>query len=522
MYNFSSLSLPRVVTSGIILFLMFKVHVRVSSFRHRLVGSTVTSLAVWGGDFSTITLGGLWDRSTICAYKKKNYVRCFHMSNTDIDFDDEVDVGTGGGSNITIDYHVPVMMNECCDLLNIRPRGIYVDCTMGGGGHTRAILERGGRVIGIDQDPDSIERVKRLLSSYIAAGDLEVIQTNFRNIRDAIASSKLVGDGDGVVDGVLMDLGISSFQIDEATRGFAFSQDGPLDMRMNKGMLGSELDEGIPMPKVVSAFDIINFWDANDIADILYNYGDEVRSRVIAREIVLARPLNTTGQLESVISRVTQFKQRSKTLARCFQALRIVVNDEIGALEDALLRMHECIRFEGRFVVMSYHSLEDRRIKQLFRDGVIQGRSVIGSSDARHQGGRKRSDESSTLSISSTTVTNPWRVLNKRAVVPTDEELQLNRRSRSAKLRCAEQVIQHTQRISNGVDTITTSTSTIGEVVGPSAEQSSPVVAMKQHLTSKKSGGGKVMGAKQLAKLRRRSMSDEEDEEEQEEDEEEQ
>jgi len=393
------------------------------------------------------------------------------------------------------------MMNECCDLLNIRPGGVYVDCTMGGGGHTRAILERGGRVIGIDQDPDSIGRVKRLLSNYIATGDLEVIQTNFRNIRDAIANSKLLGD-DGAVDGVLMDLGISSFQIDEATRGFAFSQDGPLDMRMNKGMLGSELDDDIPTPKVVSAFDIINFWDANDIANILYDYGDEVRSRVIAREIVLARPLNTTGQLESVISRVTQFKQRSKTLARCFQALRIVVNDEIGALEDALLRMHECIRFEGRFVVMSYHSLEDRRIKQLFRDGVIQGRSVIDSTDTSQ--GRKRSD--GVLSIASTAVINPWKVVNKRAVVPTDEELQLNRRSRSAKLRCAEQIIQHTTRRS---DTVTSS----GDVVVSSVAQTRPAAAaaVMNHLKSKKSGGAKVMGAKQLAKLRRRIMSDEEE-----------
>jgi 16S rRNA (cytosine1402-N4)-methyltransferase len=431
------------------------------------------------------------------------------MSNIDIEIDNEVDLDAGGGSNVTIDYHVPVMMNECCDLLNIRPGGVYVDCTMGGGGHTRAILERGGRVIGIDQDPDSIARVKRLLSNYIAAGDLEVIQTNFRNIRDAIASSKLVGD-DGAVDGVLMDLGISSFQIDEATRGFAFSQDGPLDMRMNKGMLGSELDDDMSTSKVVSAFDIINFWDANDIANILYDYGDEVRSRVIAREIVLARPLNTTGQLESVISRVTQFKQRSKTLARCFQALRIVVNDEIGALEDALLRMHECIRFEGRFVVMSYHSLEDRRIKQLFRDGVIQGRSVmIDSTDDASQG-RKRSD--GVLSIVSTAVTNPWKVVNKRAVVPTDEELQSNRRSRSAKLRCAEQIIiQHTvtTRISHTVASTTTS-----DVVVSSDPAAAAAVAMNMSLKNKKSGGAKVMGAKQLAKLRRRSMSEEEEEEE--------
>jgi len=163
--------------------------------------------------------------------------------------------------------------------------------------------------------------------------------------------------------------------------------------------------------------------------------------------------------------------------------------------------MHECIRFEGRFVVMSYHSLEDRRIKQLFRDGVIQGRSVIDSTDTSQ--GRKRSD--GVLSIASTAVINPWKVVNKRAVVPTDEELQLNRRSRSAKLRCAEQIIQHTTRRS---DTVTSS----GDVVVSSVVQTRSA-AVLNHLESKKSGGAKVMGAKQLAKLRRRSMSDEEEEE---------
>ena len=405
------------------------------------------------------------------------YGQRFHMSNFVSDFDGDDNDGFVCKSNSSIDYHVPVMMNECCDLLNIKPGCVYVDCTMGGGGHTRAILERGGKVIGIDQDPDSIVRVKRLMSNYIATGDLEVIQTNFRNIKDAIAASNLSGK-DGTVDGVLMDLGISSFQIDEASRGFAFSQDGPLDMRMNKGVLSDELEDGAHVLKVVSAFDIINTWDANDIADILYNYGDEVRSRVIAREIVLARPLNTTGQLESVISRVTQFKQRSKTLARCFQALRIVVNDEIGALEDALLQMHECIRFEGRFVVMSYHSLEDRRIKQLFRDGVLQGHSVTSGSD-------RQTD----------TVNNPWRALTKRAIVPSDEELQLNRRSRSAKLRCAEQIIQPKHHHSDDFDS--------DEV----AEVESTVLS---NYKNRKAGGAKVIGAKQLAKLRR-SMSDDDE-----------
>jgi 16S rRNA (cytosine1402-N4)-methyltransferase len=280
------------------------------------------------------------------------------------------------------EYHYPVMIKECCEYLNVKEGGVYVDCTMGGGGHSRAILERGGKVIGLDQDPDAVLKASAVLQSYIESGKFEIVQTNFRNVRSAVEQSKIAGvhtSHKGQVDGVLMDLGVSSYQINEGTRGFSFGKDGPLDMRMNKGSVGqikqnptSADTSSATSEYELTAADIINEWGSTDIANLLYNYGDEVRSRKIAREIVTSRPLYTTGELEAVISKVTPMIIRPKTLARCFQALRIAVNDELGALHEALTSVHHCIRPGGRLVVMSYHSLEDRKVKQLFRSGVVE------------------------------------------------------------------------------------------------------------------------------------------------------
>jgi 16S rRNA (cytosine1402-N4)-methyltransferase len=318
------------------------------------------------------------------------------------------------------DYHLPVMLNECCNNLCIKEDGIYVDCTMGGGGHTKEILERGGNVIGLDQDPDAIAKTSSKLSKYIESGKLEIIQTNFRFIEDAIKKSKIISmkmKETKLVDGVLMDLGISSHQIDEPSRGFSFGGDGPLDMRMGKGIDDSNS---------ITAASIVNEWDLTSIANVLYQYGEETRSRQIAREIVASRPINTTGELEKIISRITIFKKRPQTLARCFQALRIAVNDEMGALIEALTSLENCVRPGGRLVVLSYHSLEDRKVKQLIRDGKIKLDST-----------------------SSTIITNnnnenilPWQAIYKRAQIPSEEELNRNRRSRSAKLRVAERVTE--------------------------------------------------------------------------------
>jgi 16S rRNA (cytosine1402-N4)-methyltransferase len=304
-------------------------------------------------------------------------------------------------------YHIPVMRKECCSYLNIEEGKVFVDCTLGGGGHSQAILENGGKVIAIDQDPDAIKYASNRLKSYLMNGQLEIVQTNFRSIKEVVQKSTLAKQGK--VDGVLMDLGVSSYQIDEPTRGFAFGAYGPLDMRMNRPH-----NENDSQRVGRKAEDVLNTVSTEELADILYNYGEETRSRQIARDIVLSRPLNTTQDLVEIINRITPFKQRPKTLAKCFQALRIYVNDEIGALKDALIDIPAIMNTEGRLVVMSYHSLEDRLIKNLFKYGNIAG------------------DESSLEDVR-----NPWSLLTKKAVAASEEEVALNRRARSAKLRAS-------------------------------------------------------------------------------------
>jgi 16S rRNA (cytosine1402-N4)-methyltransferase len=184
--------------------------------------------------------------------------------------------------------------------------------------------------------------------------------------------------------------------------------DGPLDMRMQKE---TEVDSGI------TAAYIVNNYDEKTIADILFNYGDEKCSRKLAREIVACRPILTTGKLVEVLSRVTPWKERTKMLARCFQALRIEVNDEIGALEEALNNSYKIVKPSGRLVIMSYHSLEDKRVKSLLKNGFPDEKYA-----------------------SSSNFENPWNSLFKKAVIPSDEEITLNKRARSAKLRVGERV----------------------------------------------------------------------------------
>ena len=308
-------------------------------------------------------------------------------------------------------YHVPVMLTESCDNLMWKEDGLYVDCTLGGGGHTHEILRRGGRVIGIDQDPDAIREASLHLSSYIESGRLEVVTSNFRHLELIVAKSNLTEDG--LVDGVLMDLGISSHQINEAERGFSFSIDGPLDMRMNKGETGGVRE--------CSAEFILNNWEQDELADMLYQYGDEPRSRRFAREIVATRPLTSTMELEAIITRITYHKHRSKTLARCFQALRIAVNDEMNALEDALRGVQNVVRKEGRLVALSYHSLEDMRVKRLLKFGNL-------------------SDIVQSENIQKTGECPPWVPLHKRSQAPSEEEVDRNNRARSAKLRVGVRV----------------------------------------------------------------------------------
>ena len=230
-------------------------------------------------------------------------------------------------------YHRPVLLNECCDYLMQSQSGVYVDGTLGGGGHTSEILRRGGRVIGLDQDVDAIRASSSRLAEYNANKTFEIAQINFRHLERYLKSSFLAKDG--LVDGILLDLGISSYQIDESTRGFAFSAEGPLDMRMAQNGITS---------RDLTAADIVNEYSLDSLANILYEFGEEKRSRQIAREIVASRPLHTTKDLAMCISKITPWKHRTQALARCFQALRIVVNDEMSALNEILLSAHRCLR----------------------------------------------------------------------------------------------------------------------------------------------------------------------------------
>jgi 16S rRNA (cytosine1402-N4)-methyltransferase len=325
------------------------------------------------------------------------------------------------------------------EYLNVQPGKVFVDGTLGGGGHTHEILRRGGKVIAFDQDPDAIARSSTLLSSYLQSGDLEIHQTNFRSMRCVIRENPLSATDAALkrslhlttsllsqgqpIDGVLLDLGISSHQIDERSRGFSFGGDGPLDMRMHQGDASHlHLDQSS-----LTAAQIINSWHEDDIANVLYYYGEERFSRRLARAIVNARPINRTTDLEKVLSSQTSFKDRAKTLARCFQALRIRVNDELGALEEALAYMDTCIKPGGRLVIMSYHSLEDRRVKQYLKYG--KGALLEGA---------ENEETSASTSMNQKGHNSQWHILTKKAVGPSASEEENNRRSRSAKLRCAE------------------------------------------------------------------------------------
>lgn len=274
--------------------------------------------------------------------------------------------------------HTSVLYHEALDWLAVRPGGVYVDATLGGAGHTQGILERGGQVIAFDQDPEAIARAQAL-----GLANLTLVEANFREL-----VSELRKRGLGQVDGILADLGVSSFHFDDARRGFSYQQEGPLDMRMGQGAL--------------TAAEVVNTYPEEDIADILYRYGEEPRSRRIARFIVENRPITTTTQLAEVIRRATGYREAGHPARKSFQALRIYVNDELGALEALLRGAEEVLKPGGRLVVISFHSLEDRLVKHFLRDSTL------------------------------------LKPLTKKPIIPSESEQSANPRARSAKMRVAE------------------------------------------------------------------------------------
>ena len=301
-------------------------------------------------------------------------------------------------------YHAPVLLAETLDLLVTDRDGVYIDGTLGGGGHSAALLDAlgpGARVLGIDRDPEALaEATARLSDERFTAlrgtfGDME-----------ALAAS--AGVPPGTVAGVLLDLGISSHQVDAAERGFAFSADGPLDMRMN-GDAGE------------TAAELIARLGADDLADVLYAYGDETKSRRIARAILGAPRMATTADLAGAVRGCVPDREETKVLARVFQALRIAVNGEIEQIEAAFPAALRLLAPGGRLAIIAYHSLEDRRAKRFVRHGHFRAEPTKDSY------GR---------------VLSPVRAVTRRPVVASEAEVSANPRARSARLRVTERVTE--------------------------------------------------------------------------------
>ena len=299
-------------------------------------------------------------------------------------------------------YHVPVMLDECISALNIKPNGIYVDLTMGGGGHTREILKHlgpEGHLYSLDQDPDAEANAPDDPRHTFVA-------SNFRFVRGALRLRGLEK-----VDGILADLGVSSHHFDAKHRGFSFRGEALLDMRMNTR--GGR-----------TAADIVNTYTNEALSKIFAEYGELDTTWKIANCIERARaekPITTTAELVEAVKPCTPPKDEAKFLTKLFQALRIELNGEIEALKMALEQSLKLLNPEGRLVVMSYHSLEDRLVKNFMRSGNTDG--II----EKDFFGR---------------ATTPFKVITRKAIAPSDEEIQTNPRSRSAKLRVAERIEQ--------------------------------------------------------------------------------
>lgn len=295
-------------------------------------------------------------------------------------------------------YHIPVLLTQSVDGLITRPEGTYVDVTFGGGGHSREILRRlspDGRLLSFDQDEDAERNI-------VDDQRFTFVRSNFRYLRNFLRYHQVEE-----VDGILADLGVSSHHFDDSERGFSFRFDGALDMRMNKraGM---------------TAADIVNTYDEERLANVFYLFGELKNSRKLATALAKARasqPIATIGQFLDVVKPLFGREREKKELAKVFQALRIEVNHEMDALKEMLAAATQALRPGGRLVVITYHSLEDRLVKNLMKTGNVEGK------EDKDFFGR---------------VNTPFRLVNNKVIVPDEEEVERNPRSRSAKLRIAE------------------------------------------------------------------------------------
>jgi len=302
--------------------------------------------------------------------------------------------------------HVPVMLKEVVAALSVQPGGRYLDATVGGGGHASAILKKsspGGQLLGIDADPKAIAAAAKKLKPY--ADSTLLVNDHFTNLKDICTRYDY-----SPVHGILLDLGMSSLQLNEAGRGFSFQREAPLDMRFSPR-------------QEISAADIVNRYTESKLEDLLRNYGEERRSRQIARSILKKRPIATTTALASVVSEAVGGRHgRIHPATRTFQALRVAVNRELEQLESVLSQAVGLLGFEGRLVVISYHSLEDRIVKRFMQR---EARECICPPDipacvCHHQASIK--------------------LISRRVIVPTPDEVRRNPRSRSARLRVVERI----------------------------------------------------------------------------------
>lgn len=302
-------------------------------------------------------------------------------------------------------YHVPVLLNESIDGLNIHPNGVYVDVTFGGGGHSREILSRlkeGCSLYSFDQDADAELNISKMGLSNYQTDRFTFVRSNFRYLKNWMRYYNI-----DHIDGLLADLGVSSHHFDDETRGFSFRFDAPLDMRMNK-RAGR------------TAADILNEEDEEKLANILYLYGEIKQSRRIASAIVKARAqlvFKSTNELLTIVEPFFSHAREKKDMAKMFQALRIEVNHEMDALREMLLTATDLLSPGGRLSVITYHSLEDRMVKNIMKSGNIEGKVKQDFYGKRE---------------------TPFKLINNKVITASNAEQEQNPRSRSAKLRIAE------------------------------------------------------------------------------------
>ena len=309
-------------------------------------------------------------------------------------------------------HHVTVLLHETIDYLDVKPDGVYVDATLGGAGHSEYLLSKlspKGHLYAFDQDSTAIEHAKKRLAPYIEKGMVTFVQDNFRHLK--LQLEKL---GVDEIDGICYDLGVSSPQLDERERGFSYKQDAPLDMRMNR-----HAD--------FSAYQVVNDYDYHDLVRIFFKYGEDKFSKQIARKIEQARqikPIETTTELAEIIKSAKpakELKKKGHPAKQIFQAIRIEVNDELGAADESIQQAIDLLAVDGRISVITFHSLEDRLTKQLFKEA-----STV--------------DVPKGLPFIPDDLKPKLELISRKPILPSAEELELNNRAHSAKLRVAKKV----------------------------------------------------------------------------------